>query len=140
MGRNDSTRSVGRGQAQKYLTKAQEFYAVAEAALADARWNAAGLNAIHAGISAADAAIVASSGARSASKDHSAAVDLLRTSVREATASQVRQLAGLLGMKNTVEYEQRLVTETEARSLVAQSGRLVRWTTRVVASHIGGGD
>lgn len=138
MGRNDSTRSVGRAQAHKYLTKAQEFYAVAEAALADDRWNAAGLNAIHAGISAADAAIVVSIGARSASKDHSTAVDLLRASVKEATASQVRQLTGLLGMKNTVEYEQRLVTEAEARSLVAQSGRLVRWTTRVVAAHLGG--
>ena len=136
MGRSENTRDVGRDHAQKYLTKAREFSAVAEAALAEHRWNAAGLNAIHAGISAADAAVVASSGLRSSSKDHSTAADLLRDSVKDATASQARQLAGLLGMKNTVEYEQRLVTETEARSLVAQSSRLVRWSAKVVASRL----
>jgi hypothetical protein len=135
--RGDSTRAVDRRQAQKFLAKAQEFFESASGDLLNKRWNAAGLNAIHAGISAADAAVVASSGQRSSSKDHSAAVDLLTSAVPEAGASQLRQLTGLLGMKNAVEYEQRLMTESETRALVEQSGRLVRWAATVVSDHLG---
>jgi hypothetical protein len=137
LARNDNTRSVARKEANKFLAKAQEFLESATSSLTSRHWNAAGLSAIHAGISAADAAVVASSGQRSSSKDHAAAVDLLRIAVPEAGAAQLRQLTGLLSMKNAVEYEQRL-TEAEARSLVAQSGRLVRWAATVVADHLGG--
>ena len=136
MGRSDSTRPVSRQESRKYLTKAKEFLGTARAALVDSHWNSAGLAAIHAGISAADAAIIASSGLRSSSSDHGAATDLLRIAVPESGATQVRQLTGLLGMKNEVEYEQRLVTETEARSLVDQSDRLVRWAATVVSAHV----
>lgn len=136
MGRSDSTRPVSRQESRKYLTKAEEFIGTARAALVDGHWNSAGLAAIHAGISAADAAIAASSGLRSSSKDHGAATNLLRTAVPESGATQVRQLTGLLGMKNEVEYEQRLVNEAEARSMVEQSGRLVRWAASVVSAHI----
>lgn len=138
MARSDNTRSVARKEAHKFLAKAQEFLEGATNSLLSRRWNAAGLGAIHAGISAADAAVVASSGQRSSSKDHAAAVDLLRIAVPEAGAAQLRQLTGLLGMKNAVEYEQRLLTEAEARSLVAQSGRLVRRASTVASDHLGG--
>ena len=136
MGRSDDTRPVDRLESRKYLAKAREFIGTAQSALIEAQWNSAGLAAVHAGISAADAAIVASSGTRSASKGHGAAVDLLKTLVPESGPSQVRQLTGLLGMKNAVEYEQRLITEAEARSLVEQSGRLVRWAATVVSAHV----
>ncbi len=119
-----------------YLTKAEEFLATANAAVLLDRWNSAALDAIHAGISAADASIVASAGVRSASKDHGAALGLLRRLVPESGATQERQLNGLLAMKNTVEYEQRLATEQEARALVEQAGRLVRWAAGIVASHL----
>jgi hypothetical protein len=136
MSRTDDTTSVARSESRKYLAKAQEFLATAGAAASDERWNSAALAAIHAGISAADAAIVASAGVRSSSKDHAAAVALLRRLVPESGATQERQLSGLLNMKNTVEYEQRLAVEAEARSLVQQAGRLVRWAASVVASHL----
>ena len=105
-------------------------------ALHNQQWNSAGLAAVHAAISAADAAIVASSGRRSASKDHMEAVELMRSLVPEAAATQERQLTGLLSMKNTIEYEQRLVTPVEAKTLTEQAGRLVRWATTVVADHV----
>jgi hypothetical protein len=60
----------------------------------------------------------------------------MRTTVPEAAASQERQLSGLLGMKNTVEYEQRLVTEAEARSMLVQAQRLVAWAANVVSAHL----
>jgi HEPN domain-containing protein len=125
-----------RTEARTYLAKAQDFVETARLAVRDGRWDSAGLAAIHAGISAADAAIVASAGIRSTSRDHSAAVELMRTTVPEAAASQERQLSGLLGMKNTVEYEQRLVTEAEARSMLVQAQRLVAWAANVVSAHL----
>ena len=136
MGGADDVRPANRGESRTYLVKAQEFLATADAAVLNKRWNSAGLAAIHAGIGAADAAIVASAGVRSASKDHGAAVGLLRRLVAESGAAQERQLNGLLSMQNTVEYEQRLATESEARALVEQAGRLVRWSADVVASHL----
>jgi len=136
LSRGDRTNAIEKAEARKYLTKAQDFLETARLAAQDGRWNSAGLAAIHTGISAADASIVASTGIRSASRDHGAAVDLLRTAVPEASASQERQLSGLLGMKNTVEYEQRLVTEAEARSMVEHAGRLLKWAGTVVSAHL----
>ena len=134
--RIDDTRPAERGQARSYLAKALEFHETARVAVAADRWNAAGLSAIHAGLSAADAALVASAGLRSSSKDHGAAVALLRQLVPEAGAAQERQLTGLLAMKNTIAYEQRMLTQEEAKTLTTNAGRLVRWASGVVSSHL----
>lgn len=139
MPRGSETRSVDQREANAYIAKAEEFAGTARSSLAESNWNSAGLAAVHAGISAADAAIVASAGVRSASSDHGASVRLLTRRVPEATATQTRQLTGLLNMKNTIEYEQRLATETEARSMVEQSSRLTRWARSVVEVHLGSG-
>lgn len=136
MSSSGDARPVGRAKARQYLLKAEEFSGAGKSLLADQRWNAAGLAAIHAGISASDAALVACSGLRSVSKDHGAATDLLERHVPEYGASQQRQLKGLLRMKNTVEYEERVLTEAEARSMTEQAGRFVRWSATVVASHL----
>jgi hypothetical protein len=136
LSRGDRTSAIQQAESRKYLTKAQDFLDAARLAMRESLWNSAGLTAVHAGISAADSATVASAGTRSASKDHGAAVDLLRTVVPEASATQQRQLSGLLSVKNTVEYEQRLVTEPEARSMVEQASRLVKWATAVVTAHL----
>ncbi|MDZ4064316.1 MAG: hypothetical protein U1E22_06555 [Coriobacteriia bacterium] len=40
--------------------------------------------------------------------------------------------AGLLSMKNEVEYSQRAVSETRARTLVDQSERFVAWANRAI--------
>jgi len=124
-------------EARPAQKKADEFVASAKDALEESRWNAAGLNAIHAGICAGDAALIASAGLRSASQDHGATIQLLDDQVPEFAKSQQRHLAGLLRMKNQVAYEQRLLTQTEARQLVDHADRLVRWSGDVVDNHLG---
>jgi hypothetical protein len=104
----------------------------AGASLEAGRWNAAGLEAIHAGIASADAGLIAMCGMRSISEDHGAVVRLLEAEVASFGAGQRRQMLGLLKMKNTVAYERRLLTEMEARQLVDHARRLVRWSREVV--------
>ena len=113
-----------------------EFVTSAKSDLREARWDSAGLTAIHAGISAADAVLIASAGLRSTSRDHGAVLQLLDDQVPEFVATQRRQLGGLLKMKNRVAYEQRPLTETETRQLVDQADRLTRWAQRVVDDHL----
>jgi hypothetical protein len=136
MPRNDDVRTVPRSEARAALTKCLEFTATAKDALGSGKWDSAGLSAIHAGIAAADAALIASAGLRSASQDHGAATALLEQQVPEFTATQRRQLAGLLKMKNRVAYEQRWLTAVEARQLVDHAARLARWSESVVAPHL----
>jgi len=39
-------------------------------------------------------------------------------------------------MKNEVAYEERLVSEVEARQLADNASRLVRWARQVVTDHV----
>ena len=39
-------------------------------------------------------------------------------------------------MKNTIAYEQRMLTQEEAKTLTTNAGRLVRWASGVVSSHL----
>ena len=131
------TRAVPKGEARRVFLKAEEFLAGASASRAASRWNAAGLDAIHAGIAAADAALIALVGHRSASRDHGDALELLAQASPAFTAVQRRQFGGLLKMKNAVAYEQRLLTEVEARKLVDHAVRFVGWAGEVVKKHSG---
>jgi len=56
----------------------------------------------------------------------------LEAEVASFGAGQRRQILGLLKMKNTVAYERRPLTETEARQLVDNARRPVRWSREVV--------
>lgn len=130
-------RPADRATSRDALTKAEEFLTEAETAASRARWNAAGLSAVHSGIAAADAALIASAGVRSTGQDHGAVIALLEDQVPEFSAAQRRQLGGLLKMKNTVAYEQRLLTETECRQLLEHAARLARWARETVSAHLG---
>jgi len=59
-------------------------------------------------------------------------VALLDERVAAFDASAKRQLAGLLRVKNAVEYEDRLVREAEAGTLVDDARRLCRWAHAIV--------
>ncbi len=132
-----NVRQTPRAEALKSLAKCAEFSAAAHAALSSDRWDAAGLSAIHSGICAGDAALIASAGVRSVSPDHGAVIALIDAQVPEFAATQRRQLSGLLKMKNQVAYEQRLLTQAEARHLVDNADRLAGWARRVVDAHVG---
>jgi hypothetical protein len=114
--------------ASQYRAKGDEYLGLGERALVDGRWNGAGLAAIHSGISLADALLVDVAGVRSLETDHGTVIDLLEERVAGFGARQKQHLGGLLRMKNVVEYEKRLLTETEARQLMNHARRFARWT------------
>ena len=112
-----------------YLAKANDFAATAEEALAAGRLDGALLCAVHAAISATDAVCVALDGRRSVEADHQRAADLLEDigGRSDDIKERVRQLRGLLRMKNLVEYEARAVTPKEADDGVKRCRRLLEW-------------
>lgn len=136
MARAHDERATDRGEAKRSLKKAEEMSSAATSELTTGHWNSAGLNAVHAGICAADAALIVSTGVRSISQDHGAVVAMLDERVPEFTSAQRRQLGGLLKMKNVVAYEQRLLTEYEARQLVDQANRLTKWAATIVKDQL----
>lgn len=136
MARARDVTPTDRGEARNSLKKAEEMSSAAASELATGHWNSAGLNAVHAGICAADAALIASAGVRSSSQDHGAVLALLEEGVSEFTATRRRQLGGLLKVRNVVAYEQRLLTETEARQLTDQANRLTKWAAAVVRDQL----
>lgn len=133
MSSGGDSRNVPRSHATQALAKSLEFAQSAQSALGSQRWNSAGLDAVHAGIAAADAVLIAVAGIRSVSRDHGAVIGLLDSRVPAFGPPQRRQLAGLLKMKNQVAYEQRLLTQTEARQLVDHATRLAKWAAGIVA-------
>jgi HEPN domain-containing protein len=120
------------GSASLFLRKAEEFLRAALANLADRRWNAAALSAVHAAISAADASLVFAKGVRSTSQRHDEVADLVAGAVPGA-AQALPHLRQILAKKHLVEYESRLFTESESRILVQHAERFLHW----VRTHIG---
>jgi len=115
--------------AAAYLAKAQQFLADAEAAVHEDRYDSALLLAVHAGISSGDAACAALIGEVSASRNHMEAVKLLERAAGSSNEvkSKARQLADLVGQKNTVEYQSRRTKREEADRAVVQARRLFDW-------------
>lgn len=122
------TRSVSRERFGSYLKKAQEFLRAAEAALQRGDWDAVGLNAVHSAISAADALLVNYGGVRSASDSHHDVAGLLEQHVKdEQIGSKTRTLSKILTYKNVSAYEDREVTEAEARDAGKLARRFLEW-------------
>ena len=97
------------------------------------KWNSAGLNAIHAGISAADAVLVCFHGIRSTSPKHDDVIRLLSTLVRHKDIEQnISHLHSLIAMKNIVEYDQRLITQSEATALSKHAERFLNWVKSIL--------
>ncbi|MFQ6052501.1 MAG: HEPN domain-containing protein [Candidatus Hydrothermarchaeota archaeon] len=112
----------------KFLKKADEFFEVMQESLKKEKWNAAGLNAIHAGISANDALLTFHFGLRSISPKHDDAVRLLTSMMkRDETEAKAKHLRKLISMKNRVEYEGRLFSKKDAESLAKHAERFLNW-------------
>jgi HEPN domain-containing protein len=92
------------------------------------------LNAIHSGISAADAVTIARGGERSTDPDHHRAADLLErlSAGSEGARTRARQLRMLIEKKNSVEYEGRRASASEATQAVERAERIVTWARDVV--------
>ncbi|MDP2183486.1 MAG: hypothetical protein Q8K99_13070 [Actinomycetota bacterium] len=140
MGRKNRTRGASPGESRAYAMKAFEFLESSRVDLAEERFNAASRSAIHADVSAADAVLAHAAGKVDIASDHAAAIALMRTCLGEAfPATAQRQIAGLLSMKNEVEYGQRVASEVRARTLVDQSERFVAWANRTIEESSGSG-
>lgn len=85
--------------------------------------------AVHAGISAADAFTVGLAGVRSTDADHLRVVDLLCEVGRDARGvdTKAQQPSALLGLKNRIEYEDKLARETDAATAIDRGDRIVEW-------------
>lgn len=127
------TEKVGKDAARRYLAKGREFAEVADRALSDQHYNGAGLAAVHAGISLGDAVLGSVAGLRCTERDHGAILALLEQHVAAFTATRRRQLASLLRLKNTVEYDQHPLNAAEATAAVENARRLAAWAVEVCA-------
>ncbi len=123
------TKPVDRNLAYNYLKKAEEFYETMKDALNKKRWNAAASNAIHAGISASDSVSVFIKGLRSSSEKHEDVEKILKelNLDNKEINDKIIQIKGLLGIKNSVEYEEKLVNENMALSASKNAERLLNW-------------
>ena len=119
---------IDKGRYRTFWKRAVELREEVRQGMASERWNAAALNAIHAGICANDALLVYLHGQRSKSPKHEDAVKLLVELVKQAAAeTNSRHLQRLMGMKNAVEYEDRLFTGAEAAVLTKHMERFLEW-------------
>ncbi|MBI5525482.1 MAG: hypothetical protein HY897_04040 [Deltaproteobacteria bacterium] len=122
------TADVDPQQGPNFLIKAAEFAETMENCVAQRKWNAAALNAIHSGICACDAVTSSLGGLRSKSQRHEDAVRLLKSTVRAAgTDEAANHLHQLLRAKHNVEYEGRLFTQSETLALANHSRKFLAW-------------
>lgn len=122
------TAPVSKSDYSNYLKKSDEFHETMRECLSKGKWNAVGLNAIHTGISAADALLVFFHGMRSTSPKHDDIIKLITSLMSHGdTKSNVSHLRNLIGMKNIVEYEVRLIDKHEALLLSKHATRFFEW-------------
>ncbi len=136
MGKEPQTKRTDKSKAGTFWDRAQQCGAAMNDALQRGHWEAAGINALHCAISANDAVLVALRGIRPVSKDHKDAVRILQSQFKEEDAqSAAKLLASIISKKTRFEYEQKRLTEKEARELVLNAQRFLEWVkTRLPAS------
>ncbi|MEK6699425.1 MAG: HEPN domain-containing protein [Nitrospirota bacterium] len=129
MTKKRKTRTVDKSEYRDFLAKADDFASMLDLALAEGKWNSAGLQAVHAVISASDAVIVYYGGVRSVELDHREVVGLLHDIIGEAAATAGRHVSRVIAKKNLVEYEGRSITHAEAREMAEHAKRFLEWVT-----------
>ena len=132
MTRKRKTRDVDKALYINYLKKAQECFHAAKSSFGREEWNAAVINAIHASIAGCDAMCVYFLGKRHAGDSHEDAVLLFKTilSGKESTDVNASRLARILSIKTTVEYEDRLASESEADKVLRDCERFLEYVQK----------
>jgi len=122
-------RHIDKSLFKNYLRKSEECLETASECVKRGRWNAAVINAVHCGISACDALTVFMLGVRHAGERHEDAISLFQTVglPKDILTAKSRQLSRLLGIKNTAEYEERLMSENDAREAIRDAERFFGW-------------
>ena len=126
------SRNVDKYKYKNYLAKADEFFDMMNESFAKRKFNATVLNAIHCAISSADALTVFYKGIRHAGERHEDVVALLNTLELPDMQSKNRQLLDLLRIKNSAEYEEKLMTETNALDSIKNAERFFKWVKGIL--------
>ena len=127
------TKSVDRSKASNYKVIAEQFYETMQDALEARRWNAVGLNGIHASISLTDAILAKYKGIRSTDSNHIMSADLLgQVFQNEEGKKYKRRLEEILRLKNLVSYEGREFSESEGSKIALSVERFFSWATQKV--------
>ena len=121
------TRNVDKHKYKNYLAKADEFFESMNDNFVKKRFNATVLNAIHCAISSTDALTVFYTGVRQAGDKHEDVVVLLNTLDLLEIKNKNKQLLNLLSLKNSAEYEEKLMTESNASDSIKNTERFYNW-------------
>lgn len=97
-----------------------------ERAVDEQQWNAAALAAVHAAISGGDVLLAAYVGLRSAEKDHREIVALLGDRLGDLGRQAAKHIQRVVARKNMVEYEDRLMRESDALDMAEHVRRLLK--------------
>lgn len=128
MTREPDFRRVEKKAAIVFWRRAVQCEAAMKDALVRGHWEAAGINAVHCAISANDAVLAALPAIKVTSKDHRDAVRLLSSRLKSEDAqAAAKRLDIIISKKGRVEYEQKRLSEKEARSLVLDAERFLEW-------------
>lgn len=126
------TRNVDKHKYTNYLKKADEFFEIMKDSFAKRKFNATVLNAIHCAMSSADALTVFYKGVRHAGERHEDVVSLLNTLGLPDMQNKNRQLLDLLRIKNSAEYEEKLMTEANASDSIKNAERFNKWVKEML--------
>ena len=121
------TRNVDKFKHKNYLKKADEFFDSMNNSFTKNNYNSTVLNAVHCAISSADALTVFYKGVRHAGEKHEDVVALLNTLGLQDIGKKNRQLLNLLQIKNSAEYEETLMTESNAFNSIKNAERFHKW-------------
>lgn len=121
------TRNVDKHKYSNYLIKADEFFESMNDSFAKRKFNATVLNAVHCAMSSADSLTVFYKGVRHAGERHEDVIALLNTLGLPEMQNKNKQLLSLLRIKNSAEYEEKLMTEANALDSIKNAERFSSW-------------
>ena len=134
-----STRPVNSELFRNYIQKSEECFNSAKDSFQKSQWNSAVINAIHCGICAADALTVLFKGERCSGERHTEVLTLLKEIEVLHTpdfSKKMNQFNLLIDMKNRAEYEEYLMSASDAESTLKAAERFLTWVKQAVNSKI----
>lgn len=122
-------RTPSRAKITNFVRKSEQFLRSSESAAERRDWDAVVSHAVHAGICMADALTVFYLGHLSSSQDHRDVLRLLDSVglSRGELDRKRRHLSALVAMKNAAEYEDRLLSESDAIRALEHGRRFCQW-------------
>ena len=126
------TRDVAKSLYTNYLKRSEECLHAAKNSFTLQEWNAATISAIHSCIAACDAMCVYFLGKRHAGESHGDAVNLFKTikDNDEDLNTNANRILRILRTKNMAEYEDRLISRSEAEKILKDCERLFQYVKK----------